>query len=63
MMSVVGMLWQLTSIRYRPSEVRARNFNNFIGFSAYLPARMGPLILLQRSVSCLVSPAHRGLLC
>src|SRR5208282_1535887 len=31
-------------------------------FSAYLPARMGPLILLQRSVPCLVSPAHRGLL-
>lgn len=34
-----------------------------IGFSAYLPARMGPLILLQRSVPCLVSPAHRGLVC
>jgi hypothetical protein len=34
-----------------------------IGFSAYLPARMGPLILLQRSVPCLVSPADRGLVC
>jgi hypothetical protein len=31
--------------------------------SAYLPARMGALILLQRSVPCLISPAHRGLVC
>jgi hypothetical protein len=34
-----------------------------IDCSAYLPARMGPLILLQPSVPCLISPADRGFVC